>query len=107
MSKSALDTLVEAWRAEHPEIGFTRVVVGDCAGGTGPSGTEFANGWEPALAAELFPEWSARRYLTGTLLDVGEVVRVVEAVLRCSASSSIPTVAVVPRPAPVRQQGRT
>ena len=43
VSKAALDTLVEAWRAEHPEIGFTRVVVGDCAGGEGFSTTEFIN----------------------------------------------------------------
>src|ERR1039458_3549413 len=32
VSKAALDKLVEAWRAEHPTIGFTRLVVGDCAG---------------------------------------------------------------------------
>ncbi len=31
VSKAALDKLVEAWRAEHPTVGFTRVVVGDCA----------------------------------------------------------------------------
>ena len=35
VSKAALDKLVEAWRAEHPHVGFTRVVVGDCAGGEG------------------------------------------------------------------------
>ena len=35
VSKAALDKLVEAWRAEHPEVGFTRLVVGDCAGGEG------------------------------------------------------------------------
>ena len=28
VSKAALDKLVEAWRSEHPEIGFTRLVVG-------------------------------------------------------------------------------
>ena len=32
VSKAALDKLVEAWRAEHPHVGFTRVVVGDCGG---------------------------------------------------------------------------
>src|SRR5215217_6615001 len=32
-SKAALDKLVEAWRAEHPRVGFSRVVVGDCGGG--------------------------------------------------------------------------
>src|SRR4029077_4692819 len=33
VSKAALDKLVEAWRVEHPDVGFTRCVVGDCAGG--------------------------------------------------------------------------
>ena len=33
VSKAALEKLIEAWRAEHPSVGFTRVIVGDCAGG--------------------------------------------------------------------------
>lgn len=98
VSKAALDTLVEAWRNEHPEVGFTRIVVGDCAGGEGASGTEFPNAWDMELAAELHPVWSARQYLSGSLLDVRELVRVVDAVLRCDATACIPTVAVVPRP---------
>ena len=35
VTKAALDKLVEAWRAEHPEVGFTRLIVGECAGGQG------------------------------------------------------------------------
>ena len=57
VSKAALDKLVEAWRAEHPGIGFTRLVVGDCAGGDGDSQTEFNVGWDLELAAELAPGW--------------------------------------------------
>ena len=30
VSKAAVDKMVEAWRTEHPELGFTRVAVGDC-----------------------------------------------------------------------------
>src|SRR5260370_26787707 len=45
VSKAALDKLVEALRAEHPDIGFTRLVVGDCGGGAGDSRTECAEGW--------------------------------------------------------------
>jgi len=52
VSKAALDKLVEAWRAEHPEVGFTRLVVGDCAGGDGDSRTEFNQSWDPDLAAK-------------------------------------------------------
>lgn len=55
VSKAALDKLVEAWQAEHPNIGFTRFVVGDCAGGEGDSRTEFNAGWDLELAAELAP----------------------------------------------------
>ena len=96
-SKAALDTLVEAWGVEHPTIGFTRVVVGDCAGGEGASMTEFPAGWDMELATELFPIWQASNLLSGSLLEVGELVSVVDAVLRCGASATIPTVAVTPR----------
>ena len=57
VSKAALDKLVEAWRAEHPHVGFTRVVVGDCAGGEGDAQTQFANGWDTELAAEMATTW--------------------------------------------------
>lgn len=98
VTKAALDKLVEAWRAEHPAVGFTRVVVGDCAGGEGPAITEFAFGWDVELVSELMPVWMARNYISGSLLEVEELVRVVETVLRCGASASIPSVAVIPRP---------
>lgn len=98
VSKAALDKLVEAWRVEHPMVGFTRVVVGNCGGGEGASMTEFSAGWDSALAAELAPGWVARGYLSGPLLEVDELVRVVDTVLRCGAGASIPSVAVTPRP---------
>lgn len=96
VSKAALDKLVEAWRVEHPAVGFTRVVVGNCAGGQGASMTEFNAGWDPALAAEVVPKWVASGYLAG-LLEVDELVRVVETVLRSGAGASIPSVVVTPR----------
>jgi NAD(P)-dependent dehydrogenase (short-subunit alcohol dehydrogenase family) len=97
-SEAALERMIEAWRNEHPAVGFTRVIVGDCAGGEGPSGTEFANGWDWDLAAEFHPIWTARNLLSGSLMDVDELVRVVDTVLRCGASAYVPTVAVIPRP---------
>jgi len=98
VSKAALDKLIEAWRAEHPQVGFTRVVVGDCAGGEGDSMTQFPSDWDWNLAAELHPIWSARNYLAGSLLDVENLVEVVHTVLSCGADANIPSVAVVPRP---------
>ena len=60
--------------------------------------TEFSAGWDPSLAAEVFPIWAARNYLSGSLLEVEDLVRVIDMVLRCGASAAIPSVGVVPRP---------
>ncbi len=98
VSKAALDKLVEAWRAEHPQVGFTRVTVGDCAGGDGDSMTEFTSGWDQELAGEMASIWMARQLIAGALLDVDELVRVLDTVLRCGPTASIPTVTIVPRP---------
>lgn len=98
VSKAALDKLIEAWRAEHGTVGFTRVIVGDCAGGQGDSFTQFNAGWDPELATEVGTLWFTRQYLTGALLDADELVRMVDTVLRCGPGACIPTVAVVPRP---------
>ena len=99
VSKAALDKLVEAWRAEHPGVGFTRLVVGDCAGGEGDSMTGFTEGWDGELATELGQVWFARSYLAGSLIEVDQLVNVVDAVLRGGATLSMPSVTVAPRPA--------
>jgi NAD(P)-dependent dehydrogenase (short-subunit alcohol dehydrogenase family) len=98
VSKAALDKLVDAWRAEHPGIGFTRLVVGDCAGGEGDAQSQFSSGWDHALAAELHPIWAERGYLSGSLIAVEELIDVVDTVLRSGASLSLPSVTVTPRP---------
>jgi hypothetical protein len=50
------------------------------------------------LAAEMGPIWMERKYMAGALLEVDELVSVLDTVLRCGASATIPTVAVTPRP---------
>jgi NAD(P)-dependent dehydrogenase (short-subunit alcohol dehydrogenase family) len=97
VSKAALDKLVEAWRAEHPGVGFTRVIVGDCAGGEGDALTGFADEWDHDLLIELHRLWDTRNYLTGTVMDVERLVAMVRAVLHDGASISIPTITVAPR----------
>jgi NAD(P)-dependent dehydrogenase (short-subunit alcohol dehydrogenase family) len=52
-SKAALEKLVDAWRVEHPAVGFTRVTVGDCGGGEGDALTQFATGWDEALFSDI------------------------------------------------------
>ena len=98
VSKAALERLIEVWRAEHPTVGFCRVVVGDTAGGAGPNATEFADHWDVDLAAALMPGWLDRGLLIGSLLEVDEIVRVVSAVLHSGAGASIPSVVITPRP---------
>jgi NAD(P)-dependent dehydrogenase (short-subunit alcohol dehydrogenase family) len=96
-SKAALNTLIEGYQVENPTIGFTRVVVGDCAGGEGPSMTEFASSWDMDVLMEFHPLWEKGNYLSGTLMNVEELVSAVHTVLKVGASATIPTVAVVPR----------
>jgi hypothetical protein len=73
------------------------VVVGDCAGGEGFSATELINDWDWEVAAEFHPIWEARNYLSGSVMDVDELVRVVDTVLRCGTSAHMPLVAITPR----------
>src|SRR4051794_35290133 len=98
VSKAALDKLIEAWRVEHPDVGFTRCIVGDCTGGEGDSATGFANGWDWDLAGELHPIWTARGLIAGCFIDVDELVAAVDGVLRSGASLSMPSITIAPRP---------
>jgi NAD(P)-dependent dehydrogenase (short-subunit alcohol dehydrogenase family) len=97
VTKAALDKLVDAWRSEHPEVGFTRVVVGDCQAPDGAA-SEFNAHWDMDLASELVPLWTERGLRSGSLIDVEELVDVVDRVLRCGGTASIPSVALLPRP---------
>lgn len=97
VSKAALERLVEAWRGEHPDLGFTRVIVGECAGGEGDSATGFADGWDAELFDDLVGTWVARGYMTGALVDVENLVEVIDQVTRMDATVCIRSVTVAPR----------
>jgi NAD(P)-dependent dehydrogenase (short-subunit alcohol dehydrogenase family) len=97
VTKAALDKLVEAWRAEHPEVGFTRLIVGECAGGEGDGTSQFTASWDLELAGELFAEWTSRGLLTDKLMDVEHFISAVHALVQCGASVTIPTIAMTPR----------
>jgi NAD(P)-dependent dehydrogenase (short-subunit alcohol dehydrogenase family) len=98
-SKAALEKAIEAWRGEHQDVGFTRVIVGDCAGGEGDAVVEFSSGWDPELANEMLTLWIERRYIAGNLLPVERLVDAVELVLRAGPVDAIPSITVAPRPA--------
>ena len=98
VSKAALERLVEAWRAEHPNIGFTNLIVGECAGGEGDAQTGMNAGWDRELAMQAYPLWVSRGCMPGKLMPVEDLVEVVHAILRTNASTSMPV--VVARGAP-------
>ncbi|MGE2734191.1 SDR family oxidoreductase [Mycolicibacterium vaccae] len=99
VSKAALDKLVESWRIEHPEIGFTRLAVGDSFGGTGDSQTEFNKSWDPEALDKAIRFWMDNGYMQGGLVDADHLTEVVESVLRCGKSSFIPYLTLAPRAA--------
>lgn len=98
VSKAALDKLVEAWRVEHPEIGFTRLAVGDSFGGEGDSQTEFNKNWDPKALDKAIRLWMERGEMHGGLVDAAHLADVVHAVLVCGNSSFIPQLTLAPRP---------
>lgn len=97
VSKAALDKLVDAWRGEHPEVAFTRVVVGECAGGEGESMTEFASGWDQDLAGEVVMGWITRGYMTGAMMDVENLITTIDMVVRADPSVCLRSITVAPR----------
>ncbi len=98
VSKAALDKLVEAWRGEEPDVGFTRLVVGECTGGEGDSMSGFAGGWDPDLAAEMGARWVDERYMDGTFVPIEDLIGVVETLVVRGAGLTTPTVIVRGRP---------
>jgi len=54
VSKVALDALIEDWRVEHPDLDFTRVVLGNT------NGTEFARDWGRERTGEVTRVWVER-----------------------------------------------
>lgn len=105
VSKAALERLIEAWRAEHPDIGFTNLIVGECAGGDGESATGFSTGWDQKLTMEFYPQWISRGCMPGQLMPVEDLVDVVHTILRTNAATSMPV--VVARGAPARTSPTT
>ncbi|POX91551.1 short-chain dehydrogenase [Mycobacterium kansasii] len=92
VSKAALERLVEAWRAEHPEIGFTCLIVGECAGGEGDARTAMNVGWDRDLAMKAYPLWLSGGCMPGKLMPAEDLVNVVHTILRTDPATSIPVV---------------
>ena len=98
VSKAALERLVEAWRAAHPDVGFTNLIVGECAGGEGDAATGMNAGWDMDLAMQAYPLWVSGGCMPGKLMPVEDLIGVVHMILSTNSSTSMPL--VVARGAP-------
>jgi NAD(P)-dependent dehydrogenase (short-subunit alcohol dehydrogenase family) len=67
-SKAALDQCIRAWRVEHPDRRFVRVVMGNC------QPTEFGHHMGDELLGEAIETW-ARQAIPGGLMHVDDVGR--------------------------------
>jgi NAD(P)-dependent dehydrogenase (short-subunit alcohol dehydrogenase family) len=103
VSKAALERLVDAWRAEHPDIGFTCLIVGECAGGEGDAQTGMSIGWDAELAKQAYPLWLSRGCMPGKLMPVEDLIEVVHTILRTDSATSMPV--VIARGAPASHAG--
>ena len=56
-SKAALETMVRAWQAEHPDLCFANVRVGSALG------TGVTDSWDRDLLVELSSEWGPKGYV--------------------------------------------
>ncbi|WP_083745975.1 SDR family oxidoreductase [Mycobacterium numidiamassiliense] len=92
VSKAALERLVDAWRAEHPDIGFTNLIVGECAGGEGEAATGMNAGWDMDLAMQAVPVWVSDRCMPGKLMPIEDLISVVHTILSTNSSTSMPVV---------------
>ena len=99
VSKAALDKLVEAFRVEHPTVGFTRLIVGECMGGEGDSMSGFSTTWDPDLAVTLGTQWVEGNLMSGSFVDVDSLVGVVDSLLRHGGAVSMHSVTVAARAA--------
>lgn len=104
VTKAALERLVDAWRNEHPSVGFTRLTLGECGGGQGDSQSHFNVGWDPDVTMALAPSWFARGLLSGALMDIEHLVDAISGLVEAGASLTIPTMIITPRASHVSTQ---
>jgi len=85
-----LDALIEAWRMEHPDVEFTRVVLGNT------EGTEFAHGWGRERTAAVTRVWIERGLFPApTMMPLEAAAEAVLSVL--ALRGYVDDIAVMPR----------
>jgi NAD(P)-dependent dehydrogenase (short-subunit alcohol dehydrogenase family) len=95
VSKSALSALIAAWRMEHPEVDFTKVVLGNT------DGTEFAQGWGRERTLAISKLWIERNLFPAPkMMPVASAAEAICAVL--AVRGHVDEIGVMPRLADAR-----
>jgi hypothetical protein len=90
VSKVALDALIECWRMEHPDVDFTRVVVGNT------SGTEFADAWGGEALAGAMEVWVSRNlFPAATMMSLPVLTEAIPSVI--AVRGYVDDIAIMPR----------
>ena len=87
VSKVALETLIEAWQAEHHQVGFTSIACGDAL-------TEFGDGHDVQKLAPIVQKWQEHGYMYGRAMDVSAVAE--QVVHALASSDTIRRIAITP-----------
>ena len=95
-TKAALNRMVETWRVEHPEVGFTRIFVGPTA--DAGTGTNF-----DMSAFEHMGRWAALGIASGAMDTPKAISEAVELVLR--SDSRVADITVAPKDPPLPWAG--
>jgi NAD(P)-dependent dehydrogenase (short-subunit alcohol dehydrogenase family) len=95
VSKSALAALITAWRMEHPEVDFTKVVLGNT------DGTEFAAGWGRERMLAITKLWIERNLFPAPkMMPLASAAEAICAVL--AVRGHVDEIGVMPRLADAR-----
>jgi NAD(P)-dependent dehydrogenase (short-subunit alcohol dehydrogenase family) len=86
-SKVALETLIEAWQAEHRSVGFTALANGD-------AWTEFGDGHDLEKVAPIVREWQQQGYMYGRMMEIPAITE--QVVNALASSETIRRIAITP-----------
>jgi NAD(P)-dependent dehydrogenase (short-subunit alcohol dehydrogenase family) len=87
VSKVALETLIEAWQAEHHLVGFTSIASGDAS-------TDFGLGHDVQKLEPIVQKWQEHGYMYGRAMDASAVAE--QVVHALASSETIRRIAITP-----------
>ena len=88
VSKTALETLVQAWQGEHRAVGFTTIAMGDTV-------TEFGQDVDPSSLSDMVTSWVEGGYMYGRAMQAESVAEQIVSALK--SRETIRRIAITPR----------